>query len=106
MNYNLQFEKLCQQLKIGSLTAEPLPLTGGHMHKMFVINTTTGKYAVKALSPGVMERPETPGNLINAENIVQIAAQSIPAIPSLIFNDSFIQELDGQYYFIFDFADG
>jgi aminoglycoside phosphotransferase (APT) family kinase protein len=106
MNYNLQFDKLCQQLNIGSLIAEPLPLTGGHMHKMFVLNTTTRKYAVKALNPGVMQRPEAMGNLINAENIAQIAAQSIPAIPALVFNNTFIQELDGQYYFIFDFVDG
>ena len=106
MEYNLKFTKLCDKLNLGSMTAEPISLTGGHMHKMFALETLTGKYAVKALNPGVMLRPEAMGNLVNAENIAQISAKHISAAPAKTFNGVAIQEIDGQYYYVFDWIDG
>jgi len=106
MDYNLQFDKLCDKLNLGNLTIEPVPLTGGHMHKMFALETVKGKYAVKALNPGIMQRPEAMGNLINAEHIAQIAAKYIPAAPALHFNGKAMQDVDEQYFYVFDWIDG
>lgn len=55
--YNIQLEMLCKTLQLGELIYEPQELSGGLMHKMLAIQTTTGKYAIKALNPKVMARP-------------------------------------------------
>ncbi|MHB1483088.1 MAG: phosphotransferase [Saccharofermentanales bacterium] len=104
--YKLQFDKLCIKLKLGQLTSEPEQIFGGHLNRMYAMSTTTGKYAVKALNPQVMLRPEAKQNHLNAEHIAQIAAKVIPAAPAKIFDGNFMIEIDGQYYLVFDWLDG
>jgi len=52
MNYNLQFEKLCKTVALGKIITPPQELSGGLMHRMFALASTSGKYAVKALPIG------------------------------------------------------
>lgn len=104
--YNLQFEKLCDKLNLGKLTSEPEQIFGGHLNRVYALTTTTGKYAVKALNPHVMLRPEAKQNHINAEHIAQIAAKVIPAAPAKIFVGDFLIEIDAQYYLVFDWLFG
>ncbi len=106
IDYNLQFEKLCTLLNLGEIIYKPQTLLGGHMHKMFAIQTTKGKYAIKALNPQVMLRPLAIQNIIDSEKIANIVAKNISAIPAKIYNNKSIQELDGQYYLIFDWCNG
>ena len=104
--YNLQFEQLCAALGLGELTSAPTPLTGGHLHRMFALETGTGKFAVKALNPQVMRRPAAKGNVLNAEAVARIAAREIPAAPAKEFACGVMPEIDGQYYLVFDWVEG
>lgn len=49
--YNFQFEKLCTTLKLGEILRTPEAISGGLLHRMFALETTKGKYAIKALNP-------------------------------------------------------
>jgi len=106
MTYNLQFDKLCSALGLGERTSEPTRLTGGLLHRMYALETTAGKCAVKALNPQVMQRPEARGNVLNAEAAARIAASSIPALPAKEFGCGVMPEIEGQHYLVFNWVDG
>jgi Ser/Thr protein kinase RdoA (MazF antagonist) len=73
---------------------------------MFSVETTKGKYAVKALNPQIMLRPTAMKNIINSEIVAKIASNKISALPAIIFNGSSIQEVDGQFFLIFNWVKG
>lgn len=105
-HYNLQFKKLCSDVQLGKLVSEPKAMSGGLLHRMYAIETTQGKYAVKALNPQIMLRPEAIHNFIHSERIVSISAKNIPALPAKIINGIFLQETEDQFYLVFDWVDG
>jgi Ser/Thr protein kinase RdoA (MazF antagonist) len=104
--YNLQFDKLCDKLKLGKLSGTPAPLTGGQLHRMYSVTTDRGRYAVKALNPEVMLRPPALPGIIESERVAAIAKKTLPAAPALVFDGSAVQLLDGQYYLIYDWIEG
>ncbi|MNW48096.1 homoserine kinase [compost metagenome] len=104
--YHLQFEKLCDVLKLGEIIKTPEAISGGLLHKMFALETTTGKFAVKALNPQIMARPTALHNYIESERIVKIASKNLSAQPAKTINDRCIQNIDGQFYLVFDWIDG
>ncbi len=104
--YNVQFEKLCNMLNLGELIKPPEAITGGLLHRMFAIETTKGKYAIKALNPQIMARPTAKDNYILSEKIVRIASSRVPAQPAKIHKGSFLQNIDNQYYMVFDWVEG
>ncbi|MCB2290948.1 aminoglycoside phosphotransferase family protein [Clostridium sp. CS001] len=106
IKYNLQFKKLCDILKLGEIIGVPKAITGGLLHRMYAIETTQGKYAIKALNPQIMLRPVAIHHFINSEAIVNIASNTIPALPAKKFNGTFIHEIDKQFYLVFDWVDG
>lgn len=103
--YRLQFDKLFKQIGLGQLICAPQVLSGGLLHQVFSIHSTTGKYAVKALNPQIMLRPTARQNYVDAENITALTAQTLPALPAKIFQGQALQEIGGQYYLIFDWSD-
>ena len=105
-SYHLQFEKLCEKLGLGELMTTPQPISGGLLHRMFAIKTTKGKYAVKALNPQIMARPTALNNYVEAERIVSILSKRISAQPANVYGDTFLQELDHQFYMVFDWIEG
>ncbi|WP_339293223.1 phosphotransferase [Paenibacillus sp. FSL W8-0187] len=104
--YNLKFEKLCKILELGELIKAPEAIAGGHLHRMFAVETSKGKYAVKALNPQIMARPTALNNYIKSERIVSITSNHIPAQPAKIYNGAFLQNIDNQFYIIFDWIEG
>jgi len=106
IKYNLQFEKLCNILHYGEIVGIPEAISGGLLHRMYAIETTHGKYAIKALNPQIMLRPVAMQNFINSERIANIAANRIPALPAKKINGTFMQEVDNQFYLVFDWVDG
>lgn len=106
IHYNLQFEKLCEFLQIGKIVDEPRRISGGLLHRMYAIKTTKDKYAVKALNPQIMLRDEAMKNFINSEEIANVASKSVSALPAKRFNETFIHEIDNQFYLVFDWIDG
>lgn len=43
IHYNLQFEKLCSVLQLGEIVDVPEKISGGLLHRMYAIQTTTSK---------------------------------------------------------------
>jgi Ser/Thr protein kinase RdoA (MazF antagonist) len=105
-DYNLNFPKLCLELGLGALLSAPVQLFGGHLHRMYALETTSGQYAVKALNPQVMQRPEAWQNIMNAERAAQLAAGQVTAAAAKVFDSGVISDIDGQYYLVFDWVDG
>ena len=106
MQYNLQFHKLCERLYLGELLSKPVQLSGGLIHRMYAIETVSGKYAIKALNPQVMLRPNAMTDIVNGERIAAVAASYIPALPAKQLNNSFVHEICGQYYLVYDWING
>lgn len=101
------FNKICLQLDLGEITAEPTQLKGGFMHKMYSLFTTKGKYAIKLLNPYVMKRDTVFENYCIAEELeAKLEQTDIPILPALTFNGKKMQEIDGQYFYLFDFYEG
>ncbi|WP_058304680.1 aminoglycoside phosphotransferase family protein [Gorillibacterium timonense] len=106
LSYQLNFEKLCMMVELGELVGAPVALTGGLLHKMFAIQTTQGKYAIKALNPQIMCRPTAMHNFIHSENIAAAAAKNVSAHPAKRFNNTAVQQVDHQYFLVFDWVEG
>ncbi len=104
--YNIQLDKLCEHLGLGKLIGDPEQVFGGHLHRMYAVSAFSGKYAVKALNPQVMLRPEAWQNMINSELVAQTAVKCVPALPAKILKNNFLHKFDGQYYMLFDWIEG
>lgn len=104
--YHLQFEKLCSAVELGTLIKVPEKVSGGLLHRMFAVETTSGKYAVKALNPQIMARPTALQNYIQSEKIAAALSRRIPALPAKVHNDTFLHNVDNQFYMVFDWMEG
>ncbi|GKX68858.1 phosphotransferase [Inconstantimicrobium mannanitabidum] len=106
LKYNIQLEKLCEAMELGELSSEPKIITGGLLHKMYAIETTKGRFAVKALNPQIMSRKNVMKNKINSEKIANLLAERIPALSAIKIDGCVVQCVDAQYYMIFPWVEG
>lgn len=107
ININEFFGLAAEDLQLGKVIENPVQVTGGFMHKMFKVVTEKGSYIIKLLNPNIMKRPTAMGNYKIADDIEEILKQNdIPAIYSLEFKNRKMQELNGQYFYVFDWYDG
>ena len=103
MNTDKFFDLAAETLKLGKVIEKPVQITGGLMHKMFKVVTDEGRYIIKLLNPNIMKRPTAMDNYKIADDIEELLKQNnIPAVYALIFNGSKMQELNGQYYYVFE----
>ncbi|GIP37364.1 membrane protein [Paenibacillus sp. J31TS4] len=100
------FEALCDRLQLGKLKEDPSSVTGGFLHRMYVLNTASGKYALKVLNPAIMARQEALGNFVRSERIAQEAAHTIPALPAKRWNGEALQRLDGRFFLLYEWQEG
>ena len=107
MNIENFFNKLVENLYLGKIIDGPIQIKGGLTHRMFKIFTEKGKYIVKLLNPNIMKRPTATENFNNADKIEEILKDNnINAIYSISFNNKKIQEMDGQYFYVYEWYDG
>ena len=98
---------VCDILELGRLTEEPRRLTGGFLHQMFALFTDKGRYAIKLLNPYIMQRETAMENFRTAERFEAVLEElDLPILPALSFNGKKMQEIDGQYFYVFDWFDG
>ena len=103
----MDFDALCEQLHLGALTAEPIRLYGGLMHKMYRVATEGGVYAVKCLNPHVMARPTAAANFAAAEELERKLEQTdLPILPALTIGGRKMQEVGGAYCYLFSYFEG
>ncbi len=107
MENGVLVQRILEELKLGTLTAQPQRVTGGYMHKMYCLETTTGKYAVKLLNPSIMKRPDVFQNYQRAERLEQVLQENnIPIVPAMEMNGNKMQCIDHQYFYIFPWIEG
>ena len=105
--YEAIFNKICHRYCLGEMLEEPVQLSGGFMHKMYSLFTTKGKYAVKLLNPYVMKREDAMSNYRTAEKLeAALVENHIPVLAAHLYNGEKMQEIDGQYLYVFDWFDG
>lgn len=89
------------------LTGDPVPLEGGFLHKLYRVETRHGTYALKVLNPFVMRRETAMDNFARAERLERMLEQrGIPILPALTIDGRKMQEIDGEYFYLFDYYDG
>ena len=77
------------------------------MHRMFRAETAKGVYAVKCLNPEIMKRPGVMENYRRAEKLEQVLENAgIPLAPALALDGQKMQELDGEYFYVFRWQEG
>lgn len=103
-----KLEKVCTTCELGELEQEPGTVTGGLLHKMYCVQTKQGKYAIKALNSGVMDKPDALKKLEQAERIAYKLKNEndISAICVKPVNGKMVFEVDDTYYEIFEWFDG
>lgn len=99
--------KICRKLDLGNLVEAPKPLTGGLMHKMYTLFTDKGRYAIKLLNPYVMKRETAAENYRIAEELENVLEEnSIAIIPALRFRRQKMQEIEGQFFYLYEWYAG
>ena len=107
MNIESFFDKLVEQLNLGKINVGPIQVNGGLTHRMFKIFTDKGKYIVKLLNPNIMKRSTAMDNFNRADSFEEILqSNNIKAVYSLKFNNKKMQEIDGQYFYVYEWYDG
>lgn len=100
-------KQLFETLSLGTVTLPVVPVTGGFMHRMYKVCTGKHTYAVKHLNCEIMKRPVAMDNYKKAERIEAILEDAgIPIVPAITFNGKKMQELLGNYFYIFNWHDG
>ena len=104
---NDKISKLTKKCGLGEITAEIKPVSGGLMHRMYKVQTSSGVYAVKCLNPEIMKRPGVMENYRRAEKLEQVLENAgIPLAPALALDGQKMQELDGEYFYVFRWQEG
>ena len=99
--------KLFETRGLGKVVFPVVPVSGGFMHRMFRAETGEKAYAVKHLNPEIMKRPGVMENYRRADELEQILEDAgIPVVPALMLNGRKMQELDGEYFYIFRWQEG
>lgn len=107
METEVLFREIVRKCDLGELTAPPQRVSGGFLHKMYKLQTTSGVYALKLLNPVIMRRADAMGNYQRAERLECVLKENdIPVIAALEKNGEKMQCLDGQYYYLFDWSEG
>ena len=107
MDIELFFNKMVNTLDLGNIIEGPIQVSGGLTHRMFKIFTNKGRYIVKLLNPNIMKRPTAMDNYNKADKYEEVLKRNnISAIYSLEFNDKKMQEIDGQYFYVYEWYEG
>ncbi len=100
------FETLTADWSLGCMIRPPQPVSGGFMHKMFRLDTSTGSYAVKLLNPEIMKRESAMENYRRAEALEAVLeANGLPVVAAMTRNGAKMQCIQDQYYYLFPWVD-
>ena len=99
--------ELCRRYALGEPTAALEPVKGGLLHRVYRLQTTQGRFAVKVLNPAVMQYPNVRENFRRSEEIASaVAAASLPAVPALRCAGEVIHDLGQTSAMVFPWIDG
>ena len=99
--------RLFETLSLGDVALPVVSVSGGFMHRMYKVCTTSHTYAVKHLNYEIMKRPAAMENYKKAERLEAILEEAgIPIVPALTFDGKKMPEFQGNYFYIFDWHNG
>ena len=100
-------ERLLRDRGLGNHIAVVESVSGGFMHRMYKVKTDRGIYAVKHLNSEIMKRPDAQENYARAEQIERILEKNnIPIVPALVLGGKKMQNIDGQFFYVFKWHKG
>ena len=104
---NEKITKLVKRCGLGEVTAKITPVSGGLMHRMYKVHTDCGIYAVKRLNPEIMKRKTARENYATAEALeARLEEARVPMVAALALKGRKMQELDGEFFYIFRWQKG
>lgn len=99
--------RLFRESGLGELEGPIETVSGGFMHRMYRVSTGQKYYAVKALNPNIMSRPEAISNYDKAEALEEMLEKAgISLVPALVLNGSRRQNIEGRFFYVFDWHEG
>ena len=99
--------ELINSCNLGEVTSKIETVSGGFMHRMYKVCTNKGTYAVKHLNSEIMKRPDAPGNYAKAEKLEKVLEKNdIPIVPALEIGGRKMQEVDGNFFYVFTWQEG
>lgn len=103
----LLIERICEVLALGTMVGEAVRLSGGYTHRMVGFETTSGHYAAKLLNREIMARPDALANYRRAEGFeALLEARGLPVLSAMTIGGRKMQQVDGQYLYLFPWFDG
>lgn len=104
---SLRIGEVCRYYGIGALLADAVQVSGGFLHQMWLIHTTSGRYALKRLNPEIIARPEARSNYLRSEQVARAAAAAgIPAVLAIALQDNPLADIAGSTYMLFEWKEG
>lgn len=98
---------LMKKCGLGEVLSQVEPVSGGFMHRMYKVNTDVGVYAVKHLNPEIMKRENAHDNFRRAEEIeLLLEKEELPIVPAMVLSGKKMQEITGNYFYIFHWQEG
>lgn len=98
-------KNFCENYGLGGVLALR-PVSGGLLHKMYRVETTSGIYAIKVLNPEIMQRPTALQNTKNSEKVAHALENIVPLVAAKEFNGAYVVEHDGSWFMVFDWLEG
>ncbi len=103
---------LFRKIGLGEISSPIENVSGGFMHRMYKVTVSDNgvedckSFAVKHLNPEIMKKPQAHSNYARSEKLEGILEQAhIPIVPALCFDGKKMQEIDGNFFYIFDWHD-
>jgi len=98
---------LMQTCGFGDVISPIKQVSGGFLHRMYKVVTEQGTYAVKCLNPEIMNREGVLENYERAEQIESILEKAeIPIVPAITVKGRKMQNVGGQYFYLFRWLEG
>lgn len=101
-----KIKKFCKIFDLGTVTQEICSVSGGLLHAMYRVETTTGVYAVKVLNPEVMQRPNALQNMINSEKTAHALKNEVPLVAAKEFDGDHVVQYEDTWFMVFDWLEG
>jgi Ser/Thr protein kinase RdoA (MazF antagonist) len=103
----LNLQTIVEQLKLGEIIGEATPLTGGALHSIFKLKTSSGEFAIKQLNPHITSKEHFQKSYELSETIAErMFKAKIPAVCSLSFEGNHVIQIDKTYFIIYPFIAG
>ncbi|HEH5924806.1 TPA: phosphotransferase [Legionella pneumophila] len=106
MNKN-QISKICETFNLGIALHDPVPVSGGLIHRMWRIDTNHGSFAIKELDPAIMQRSGIHNIYIQSEKIAAtLKKEGIPVATAITKNNTPLYETDGITVMVYPWVEG